>query len=56
MDDEIIEALKKIKNVCEEYECRNCPLADIANNCQITENVPELWNLKNEKEIYKFFN
>lgn len=42
-EQQILEAVKLIQDICHETECEKCPFETADGECGITENVPEEW-------------
>lgn len=55
MDQEIVNALKKIKDVCFESECSKCYFGRLDGVCVIMNYTPADWDIKDEKSIYRYF-
>lgn len=52
--EEIINALKIIKETCGEYEeCTHCPFADKTRACLVCEYQPSEWQLNDESTEWK---
>ena len=39
----IIEILKRTRDICHSFECSECPLRIFNNDCPISDDVPERW-------------
>lgn len=46
--DQILKAIKVIKETCLESSCETCPFGDSAGTCLILEKTPENWTLSGE--------
>lgn len=46
--EEIINALKVIKEECTGTQCRNCPFGEINGVCRLEERTPALWDITDE--------
>lgn len=56
MDEETMNALKKIKTICENTDyCDKCPFGNRNSECKIIEYNPANWELKEPGEIYRYF-
>ena len=55
MDEEIMNALKKIQEICKTKSCSVCPFGDKCGCCKISDVMPETWKLNNSDEIYRYF-
>lgn len=47
--DQIIKAIKVIREVCLKNSCERCPFGDDAGDCRILEEVPEKWTVSGEQ-------
>lgn len=60
MDDrkELLNALRTISDVCDDSDCKTCPLANNNGVCMIQMGTPALWELKRDEEleIWRAFN
>lgn len=56
---EIYEDLKSaillIKSYCVSHDCNECFLRTHDNGCEITENSPNIWEIKNAETIPRIF-
>lgn len=54
-NNEIIEALKTIKETCvETRDCKDCPFC-ITNRCYLQENAPDGWEINTEEIVWRAF-
>ena len=44
----LIEALKLIKETCDNTTCSKCPLSDTADDCLLQQDCPSNWNILDE--------
>ena len=54
----IVEALKVIKSVCDDNECQTCPLGNIDDTtgkilCMIKHITPDVWIINNETDVWR---
>lgn len=53
---EVINALKVIKEVCENTEmCRFCPLRNGYDSCSLRSEIPSKWKLNEPREPFRAF-
>lgn len=55
MDEQIIQALEKIQEICKSTSCVNCPFNDGDENCSLQDNPPSMWTLNKPDDIYHYF-
>ena len=51
--DEILQALKVIQDVCYIHNCKDCPFADGAEVCLITDNNPSGWEIDQSDPVWR---
>ena len=44
----LIEALKLIKEICDDTMCPKCPLSDTGDECLLQQDCPSNWKILNE--------
>lgn len=51
--DQIIKALRVIRETCLKNSCEICPFGDDAGDCRILEDVPEKWTLSGGEQVWR---
>lgn len=52
----ILDALKVIKDTCNDNDCKRCPLADGKEECIVQAQTPAFWDVKgDEKVVWRAF-
>ena len=56
MDEQIMQALEKIQEICKNSSCDKCPFDDNDGNCMFSsECTPNAWSLNRPSDIYHYF-
>ena len=54
---ELLKALKVIRDTCNDSDCKTCPLANGSEACLVQTETPALWNIKGDEEVvWRAFN
>ena len=55
--EKILDALKVIKDTCDDSDCKTCPLANNHEICLVQAQTPALWDVKGDEEVvWRAFN
>ena len=51
--EDIVEALKVIKSVCEDNDCSTCPFGNKNSFCLIKGMTPNAWKINSETDVWR---
>lgn len=55
MDEELMNALKRIKEICEQDTCNICPFGSKTPKCMLKHHSPKDWEFNEPDEIFRYF-